>query len=226
VERLGVFGGTFDPVHIGHLVAAVNARHACALDRVLLVVANRPWQKQDRDVTPAEQRFALVEAAVEGSPGLEASRLEIDRGGDTYTADTLEALAAEDPERELFLIVGGDVAAELGSWRRVEVVRRLATLVVVSRPGTPDATTAFGHAAGTASGHAAGTASGHAAGTASGPAAGPGPGWRVTRVEIPLLDLSGSDLRARAAKGPPLDHLVPAGAIDRIHALNLYAGGR
>ena len=197
-----MFGGTFDPVHVGHLVAAVNARHACALARVLLVVANRPWQKQERDVTPAEQRLALGEAAVEGSPGLEASRLEIDRGGDTYTADTLEALAAEDPERELFLIVGGDVAAELGSWRRVEVVRRLATLVVVSRPGAPEA------------------------GSASGPAAGPGPGWRVTRVEIPLLDLSGSDLRARAAKGLPLDHLVPAGAIDRIHALNLYAGGR
>ena len=193
-ERLGVFGGTFDPVHVGHLVAAVNARHTCALDRVLLMVANRPWQKQDRDVTPAEQRLALVEAAAAASPGLEASRLEIDRGGDTYTADTLEAPAAEDPERDLFLIVGGDVAAELGSWRRIEVVRRLATLVVVSRPGTAEAD--------------------------------PGPGWRVTRVEIPLLDLSGSDLRARAAKGLPLDHLVPAGAIDRIRALNLYAGGR
>jgi nicotinate-nucleotide adenylyltransferase len=201
-ERLGVFGGTFDPVHVGHMVAAVNARHACSLDRVLLVVANRPWQKQDRDVTPAAQRLDLVRAAVEGSPGLEASSLEIDRGGDTYTADTLEALASEDPERELFLIVGGDVAAELDSWRRVDVVRRLATLVVVSRPGAPDPGTAFGHAAG------------------------PGPDWRVTRVDIPLLDLSGSDLRARAAKGLPLDHLVPAGAIDRIRALNLYAGGR
>ena len=201
-ERLGVFGGTFDPVHVGHLVAAVNALHACALDRVLLVVANRPWQKQDREVTPADQRLALVEAAVAGTPGLEASSLEIDRGGDTYTADTLEALAAEDPGRELFLIVGADVAADLDSWRRVNVVRRLATLVVVSRPGAPDAGTAFGHAAGT------------------------GPGWRVTRVEIPLLALSGSDLRARAAKGLPLDYLVPAGAIDRIRALNLYAGGR
>ena len=194
VERLGVFGGTFDPVHVGHLVAAVNARHACALDRVLLVVANRPWQKQDRVVTPAEHRLTLVEAAVEGTPGLEASRLEIDRGGDTYTADTLEALAAEGRERELFLIVGADVAAELGSWRRVEAIRRLATLVVVSRPGAPETD--------------------------------PGPGWRVARVDIPLLDLSGSDLRARAANGLPLDHLVPTGAIERIRALNLYAGGR
>ena len=193
-ERLGVFGGTFDPVHVGHLVAAVNARHACRLDRVLLVVANRPWQKQDRAVTPAEHRFALVEAAVEGSPGLEASRLEIDRGGETYTADTLETLAAEDPGRELFLIVGADVAAELDSWRRIDVIRRLATLVVVSRPGAP--------------------------------AVDLGPDWRVARVDIPLLDLSGSDLRERALRGLPLDHLVPARAIDRIQALNLYAGGR
>ncbi len=193
-ERLGVFGGTFDPIHLGHMVAAVNARHACRLDRVLLVVANRPWQKQDRELTPAEHRLALVEAAVQGSPGLEASGLEIDRGGETYTADTLEALAAEDPGRELFLIVGNDVAGELRSWRRVDVVRRLATLVVVSRPGASEAD--------------------------------PGAGWRVTRVDIPLLDLSGSDLRARAAKGLPLEHLVPAGAVDRIRALNLYAGGR
>ncbi|HEX2193065.1 MAG TPA: nicotinate-nucleotide adenylyltransferase [Acidimicrobiales bacterium] len=193
-ERLGVFGGTFDPVHVGHLVAAVNARHVCRLDRVLLVVANRPWQKQDRAVTPAEHRLALVEAAVEGCTGLEASRLEIDRGGETYTADTLETLAAEDPGRELFLIVGGDVAAELDSWRRIDVVRDLATLVVVTRPGAPQVD--------------------------------PGPGWRVARVDIPLLDLSGSDLRERAARGLPLDHLVPAGAIDRIRALNLYAGGR
>jgi nicotinate-nucleotide adenylyltransferase len=193
-ERLGVFGGTFDPVHVGHMVAAVNARHVLDLDRVLLVVANQPWQKQDRVVTPPEHRLAMVEAAVAPTPGLEASRIEIDRGGASYTADTLEALAAEDPDRELFLVVGADVAAELESWRRAEVARRLATLVVVSRPGAPDTD--------------------------------PGPGWRVARVDIPLLDLSASDLRARAAAGLPLDHLVPAGAIDRIRSLGLYAGGR
>jgi nicotinate-nucleotide adenylyltransferase len=136
--RLGVFGGTFDPVHIGHLVAAVNARHALSLDRVLLVVANRPWQKGYRsDLTPAEDRFAMVAAAVEGRPGLEASRLEIDRGGDTYTADTLEALAGDDPSCELFLIIGSDVGSELSTWVRPEVVRRLATLAVVDRPNAP-----------------------------------------------------------------------------------------
>ena len=137
-ERLGVFGGTFDPVHVAHLVAAVNAHHVLSLDRVLFVVANRPWQKSRRSVSPAEDRYAMVEAAVAGRPGLEASRLELDRGGDSYSADTLEALHEDDRSRQLFLVVGADVAAELDTWRRVEVTRELATLVVVSRPGAPD----------------------------------------------------------------------------------------
>ncbi|HEV3400979.1 MAG TPA: nicotinate-nucleotide adenylyltransferase, partial [Acidimicrobiales bacterium] len=137
-ERLGVFGGTFDPVHLAHLVAAVNARHGLGLDRVLFVVANRPWQKSARGVTAAEDRYAMVEAAVAGRPGLEASRLELDRGGDSYSADTLRALADEDPSRELFLVVGGDVAAELDTWRHIDVTRELATLAVVRRPGAPD----------------------------------------------------------------------------------------
>lgn len=136
-ERVGVFGGTFDPVHVGHLVAAANVRHALGLDRVLLVVANLPWQKGDRVLTPAEDRLAVVEAAVEGAAGLEASRLEIDRGGESATADTLEELMAADPGRELFLVVGADVAAELATWRRVDVVAALATLVVVTRAGVP-----------------------------------------------------------------------------------------
>jgi nicotinate-nucleotide adenylyltransferase len=137
VERLGVFGGTFDPPHIGHLVAAVNARQALSLDRVLLVVANLPWQKADRPVTAAEHRFAMVAAAVAGHDGLEASRIELDRGGVSYTADTLEALA-DAGDRELFLIVGSDVGRLLATWDRPDVVRRLATLVVVDRPGAPD----------------------------------------------------------------------------------------
>lgn len=138
MERLGVFGGTFDPPHVGHLVAAVNARHALALDRVLLVVANLPWQKSSRPVTPAEDRFAMVAAAVADCDRLEASRMELERGGESYTADTLEALAAEDRERELFLIVGSDVGRALVTWERPDVVRRLATLVVVDRPSAPE----------------------------------------------------------------------------------------
>lgn len=117
-------------------MAAVNVRHALDLDRVLLVVANAPWQKSGRRITAAADRLAVVEAAVAGTPGVEASGIEIERGGDSYTADTLEAFHR--PGRELFLVVGSDVAAELDTWRRPEVVARLATLVVVSRGGSPD----------------------------------------------------------------------------------------
>src|SRR5690242_20810671 len=131
-ERIGVFGGTFDPVHVGHLVVAVNVRHDLHLDRVLLVVANVPWQKIDaRVVTPAEDRYAVVEAAVGDVTGVEASRIEIDHGGASYTADTLEELLRRSPGAELFLVVGADVAPQLSTWERVERVRELSTLVVV-----------------------------------------------------------------------------------------------
>ncbi|MGH9190768.1 MAG: nicotinate-nucleotide adenylyltransferase [Acidimicrobiales bacterium] len=193
-NRLGVLGGTFDPIHVGHLVAAVNARHALDLDRVLLVVANVPWQKSDRMVTPAADRLALVEAALEGADGIEASRIEIDRGGESVTADTLEQLLADDPAAELFLVVGADVAAELPTWRRADVCARLARLVIVNRPGAPDVDV--------------------------------GPQWRVERVEIPRLEISSSDLRARAADGRPLDHLLPPAAINLIRRRGLYPGSR
>lgn len=135
-ERIGIFGGTFDPVHVGHLVAALEARQTLALDRVLLVVANDPWQKSgSRVVTPAEDRYAVVKAAVEDVAGLEASRLEIDRGGPSYTIDTVQELAAAHRAAELFLIVGADVAAELGTWERAEALSRAVTLVVVERGG-------------------------------------------------------------------------------------------
>lgn len=194
-ERLGVLGGTFDPVHVGHLVAAVDVRHALALDRVLMVVANRPWQKGHRRLAPAEDRLAVVEAALEGITGVEASRIEIDRPGDTVTADTLEELAAQDRSRELFLIVGADVAADLHTWRRGDVCARLATLVVVNRGGAS-------------------------------PARPPelGGGWRVREVEIPTLDISSSDVRARLSAGRPVDFLLPRPAIDLIRARGLYAG--
>jgi len=136
--RTGIFGGTFDPVHVGHLVAATWAREALGLDRVLLVVANVPWQKAGaRSVTPAEDRFRVVAAAVEGVDGLEASRMEIDRGGPSYTADTLRQLREEAPEAEPYVIVGADVAAELDTWRRVDEIRKACTLVVVDRGGVP-----------------------------------------------------------------------------------------
>jgi nicotinate-nucleotide adenylyltransferase len=134
-RRVGIFGGSFDPVHIGHLVAAVNARHAAQLDQVLMMVANDPWQKQDRVVTDAETRFAAVAAAVAGHPALVASRLEIDRGGPTYTVDTLRQLTQLDPDADYFLVLGNDAAATVDTWNHAEEVARLARLIVVNRPG-------------------------------------------------------------------------------------------
>lgn len=134
--RIGLFGGTFDPPHVGHLVTAVNVRHALNLDIVILMVANDPWQKTgSRDVTTAEDRFAMVEAAVSVVDGVVAGRDEIDRGGPSYTADTLMALAEKHPGAELFTIVGDDAAAGLTSWTRVEQVADYSQLVVVDRPG-------------------------------------------------------------------------------------------
>lgn len=134
--RIGVVGGTFDPVHIGHLAVAVAARHELALDRVLLMVANIPWQKAGtRPITPAEDRFAMVAAAAADIDGVEAGRMEIDRGGPSYTVETLEALAS--PGTELFLVLGAEAAANLPTWVRADEVATLAELVVVPRPGVP-----------------------------------------------------------------------------------------
>ncbi|MEY4656997.1 MAG: nicotinate-nucleotide adenylyltransferase [Actinomycetota bacterium] len=134
--RIGLFGGTFDPPHVGHLVTAVNVRHTLNLDIVILMVANDPWQKSGaRDVTTAEDRFAMVEAAVSAVDGVIAGRDEIDRGGPSYTADTLMTLAEKHPGAELFTIVGDDAAAGLTSWTRVDQVAEYSQLVVVDRPG-------------------------------------------------------------------------------------------
>lgn len=134
--RVGLFGGTFDPPHVGHLVAAVNVRHALKLDVVILMVANIPWQKEGvRPLTPAEDRFLMVEAAVAEVPGIVAGRTEIDLGGPSYTADTLAALALEYPGADLFTIMGDDAAAGLLTWERFGEVVDRSQLVVVDRPG-------------------------------------------------------------------------------------------
>ena len=190
-ERLGIFGGTFDPPHVGHLVTAVNVRHELALDRVLLVVNDQPWQKLGtRSITPAADRYAMVEAAVGSVEGLAASRIEVDRGGMSYTADTLHALLDEDPDRQLHVILGSDAAVGLPTWERAEEVRKLATIVVVERPGTHEAA--------------------------------PPPGWSWVRVEVPRLDVSSTDLRARVSDGRPLDYLLTPDVIDTVEALGLY----
>src|SRR5574341_796455 len=133
-ERVGVLGGTFDPVHVGHIVAAVESRAALSLDRVLMVVAGDPWQKRDRVVASAADRLAMANAAARDVEGVEASAIEIEREGPSVTADTLEELVA--PDRELFIILGSDAAANMPTWRRLEETRDLATLVIVERDRT------------------------------------------------------------------------------------------
>ena len=185
-ERVGVFGGTFDPVHVAHIVAAVETRRALGLDRVVLVPAGDPWQKRGTVAAPAADRLAMVRAAVDGIDGLEVSPLEVEREGPSYTYQTLEALSG--PGRELFLIVGADVAATMGSWVGIERLPALATLVVVTRE--PDERLPAGR--------------------------------RCERVAIPRLDVSSTGLRARAARGWPLDGLVPPGAVRIIAERGLY----
>ncbi len=135
MERIGVFGGTFDPIHVGHLVAAATVRHDVGLDRVLLMVAGDQWQKRGNVVASAIDRLDMVRAAVDGIDGLEASALEIERGRPSYTHETLQALTA--PGRELFLVLGADAARNTGTWVEVARCQELATLIVVSRAGDP-----------------------------------------------------------------------------------------
>jgi nicotinate-nucleotide adenylyltransferase len=138
VERIGVLGGTFDPVHVAHLVVAADTRAALGLDRVLLVVAGDPWQKRGSVVASAEERLALTRVAVDGIDGVEASDVEVVRDRASVTADTLEELAA--PDRALFLVLGADAVANMGTWRRLDDTRHLATIVVVEREGDVHAT--------------------------------------------------------------------------------------
>ena len=196
-QRIGVFGGTFDPLHFGHLAIAFEVRHQLELDRVLLLVANDPWQKTVfNSVTPAAVRFEMVEAAVAaanestGSTVLEASDLEIGRGGETYTADTLAALAAETDGAELFVVVGSDIAASLDTWERPDEVCRLATTVVAERAGSV--------------------------------AGRPPEGWDHVVVAAPALEISSTDIRNRFRNGRPTEALVPGPVIEYVRSHGLY----
>jgi len=190
LRRVGLFGGTFDPPHVGHLVTAVNVRHALELDLVILMVANVPWQKEgSRTITPAPHRLAMVEAAVRDVAGLEPGRQEIEHGGPSFTADTLAVLAGQFPIAEFFTIIGDDAAAGLRTWTRWEEVVDRSQLVVVDRPGEPvDLDGEIG--------------------------------W--IRVEVPRLEVSSTDLRARFTDGRPLDYLVTQPVLDVIRSSDLY----
>jgi len=133
--RLGILGGTFDPIHLGHLILGEVAREELALDRVLFIPTGVQWRKAGKEITPAQHRVAMARLAVEDNPAFEMSMLEVDRPGPSYTAETLEALVTERPGSEVCLILGHDAYEDLPHWVRPERIRELATLAVAARNG-------------------------------------------------------------------------------------------
>ena len=187
-------GGTFDPIHLGHLVAASEVLHSFDLERVLFMPAGDPWQKKAH--TAAEDRFMMTELAVADFSGFEASRLELDRKGPTYTADSFETLKDFfGPDVTFFLIVGADALLNLGTWKKLDRLRELVEIVAVTRPGFD--LTAFRPSSDL-------------------------PAVHVT--EMPGIDISARQIRARVRAGDPIDFLVPAEVAGYILGHGLYTG--
>lgn len=182
--RVGVLGGTFDPVHLGHQVLAECARAQLELEQVLWVPAGDPWRKVGRRVTPAEHRLAMVRLANEGNPAFGLCSLEVERHGPSYSVDTLEELRRQYPAGELFFLMGLDALRDLPNWRDPERLIRLATMAAALRgEGRPSKAVLERLL--------------------------PGLSRRVVWVEMPRIDVSASELRRRAARGQSLRYLVP-----------------
>jgi nicotinate-nucleotide adenylyltransferase len=192
VERLGVMGGTFDPVHHGHLVAASEVAALFDLDRVVFVPSGQPWQKGDEPVSPAEHRYLMTVIATASNPRFSVSRVDMDRAGPTYTIDTLRDLRAEHgPGVDLLFITGADALSQILSWRRADDLFELAHFVGVTRPGYD-------------------LAAAHL------------PDGVVTLVEIPAMTISSSACRQRVAAGRPVWYLTPDGVVQYIEKNRLY----
>ena len=193
-RRLGVMGGTLDPIHHGHLVAASEVAAQFHLDEVVFVPTGQPWQKADRVVSPAEHRYLMTVVATASNPRFTVSRVDIDRGGPTYTIDTLRDLAAVYPDAELFFITGADALGEIFTWRDAERLFELAHFVGCTRPGyETDPSLLAGI-----------------------------PTERLTLIEIPALAISSSDCRERRIAGEPVWYLVPDGVVQYIAKHDLY----
>jgi nicotinate-nucleotide adenylyltransferase len=193
---LGVFGGTFDPIHLAHLAVAESARDALGLERVLFITAGVPPHKSRRQITDAAHRQAMVDLAIADNPAFASSRIELDRPGPSYTADTLEALAAE--HRDLTLILSVEAFGGLPTWHEPRRVLELARLAVAPRDGYPDADPGF--------------LAEHFPETPA----------RVVFLDGPWLRLSASELRSRSAAGRSLRYLVPDAVAAYIGDHGLY----
>jgi nicotinate-nucleotide adenylyltransferase len=195
VRRLGVLGGTFDPIHYGHLQIAEEARERFALDAVLFIPTGEPPHKPAGQAN-AEQRFLMAELATADNPRFAVSRLEIDRPGPSYTADTLEALRARYPEAARYLIIGADMAMDFPAWREPERILGLARIVAATRPGVPEARLRRHLAA---------------------------PAMQAVELLVaPGLDISSTELRRRVAEGKSLRYLTPDPVVGFIEKEGLY----
>jgi nicotinate-nucleotide adenylyltransferase len=191
-RRVGVLGGTFDPIHLGHLVAASEALHRLQLEQVVFVPAGRPWQKAE--YADAEDRFMMTSLAVAAHARFSASRIELDRRGPTYTVDTLTTMRGFwGEDAALYFIAGADAVAKLSTWRDVPALAGLAEVVALTRPGTEAAAIV--------------------------PEEG---WPRVHLLDMPAIGISGTDIRTRVAGGSPIDFLVPAEVASYIRAHRLY----
>jgi len=191
-RRIGVMGGTFDPCHHGHLVAASEVAGRFGLDEVVFVPTGQPWQKSDYDVSPAEDRYLMTVIATASNPMFTVSRVDIDREGPTYTIDTLHDLReVYGAATEMFFITGADALAQILGWHRSDELFSLAHFVGVTRPGHALADPGF-------------------------------PDGVVSLVEVPALAISSTDCRARVAAGHPVWYLVPDGVVQYISKRRLY----
>jgi len=199
--RLGVFGGTFDPIHLGHLILAEHCREACRLDRVLFIPAGQPPHKSDRQITPGKQRLDMVELAIAGHPAFAASSIELDREGPSYSAETLGSLARENPSDDLFFLIGSDSLADLPLWYQPARIAELATIVVTARPGVeqPDVASLRGILGRDAIAQI-----------------------EQHIVQIPLIQISSSIIRSRVAAGQSIRFLVPRAVECYIETHRLY----
>jgi nicotinate-nucleotide adenylyltransferase len=187
-------GGTFDPIHNGHLVAASEVQSWFGLDEVVFVPTGEPYHKAGRPVSPAEDRYLMTVVATASNPRFTVSRVDLDRHGPTYTIDTLTDLAALHPDTDLFFITGADALADILGWRSSVELFALAHFVGCTRPGFPMERSTLDAM----------------------------PSERVTLVEIPALAISSTDCRVRTARGEPVWYLVPDGVVQYIAKHRLY----
>lgn len=195
--RLGVMGGTFDPIHYGHLVTAEEALVQFRLDSVLFVPTGLPWMKEHGVVSPAEDRYLMTVIATASNPRFLVSRMEVDRDGPTYTVDTLRGLKElYGAETDLFFVTGADAIVEILAWKRPEELFDLAHFIAATRPGYDDLDGSGAHSAATRP--------------------------EITVMNIPALAISSTDIRARVAAGRPIRYLVPEGVKSYVEKAGLY----